>query len=739
MARDRNRRRPKKTNRAPSSSYLAKAQSETRRRLNEWTTRKKINQPSEPQDAFQLDDWQQDALDALEQGCNVIIDAPTTAGKTRIVEAFFARNISEGQFRAVYTTPVKSLSNDKLKEFRALFGPENVGISTGDVKDNLGAPIVVATLESYRNSLLGVEPDLTRNLAIFDEYHFLQDGSRGSAWEEAIILSPDSTQILMLSASVSNPMEFCEWLEKIKKRPTKVVSTLHRPVPLQDLVFYKEAWYLAETINIPKNHPKDPLTRFPLEHEELARRLSLIPHLNLTPCIIYAGQRLACENIANRLTRKLSPLHHQASQELEDLLEKANDLFQSAQFIKAQLKKSIVRYGVAYHHSGLAPPARVAIEFLLKDGKLKFCVATMGLSIGINFAVRSAVISDYRRPGSQGFTTYAASEVLQMLGRAGRRGQDSTGFSLWGSTQAYKKFMPANRSKAQSQLRSDPSTFLGLLGRGLSLRKIERFYQSSFLKHQAKKTNFKLVQPQRLQDHFQKEVPCHSPASEWGLFKQHQDSLCQTCDHRQRCHLHIPQAFSGDLAQLHLHLHQIGCLDQREKLTALGSMGRYFPQAGGLIVARCVIDGRIDTDNLMAGVELMAALNTARFKEPRHPLNYKFPFDADDIQEELESLYPIEIFPELYDPPFGRRHYPVMREFNPQAGFIVRAWLQGENFDSLIRQVCHNKFAPGDLMAVIYRTATYVQSLSQLDHEELSDSAKSLWSELIRAPLVPLT
>ena len=96
--------------------------------------------------------------------------------------------MNDPAFRAAYTAPVKSLSNDKLREFSDMFGTDNVGIATGDVKKNLTAPIVVATLESYSNSLLGVEPDLGRSLAVFDEYHFLQDSSRGSAWEEALIL-----------------------------------------------------------------------------------------------------------------------------------------------------------------------------------------------------------------------------------------------------------------------------------------------------------------------------------------------------------------------------------------------------------------------------------------------------------------------------------------------------------------------------------------------------------------------
>lgn len=171
------------------ADQLLEAFQKTQKTIDQWL-QKASDIQSQSSSEFSLDPWQQEALDALLNGESVIIDAPTTAGKTRIVEAFFKINLENSNFRAAYTAPVKSLSNDKLREFSDMFGTENVGIATGDVKDNLHAPIVVATLESYRNSLLGVEPDLGRSLVVFDEYHFMQDTGRGSAWEEAMILTP---------------------------------------------------------------------------------------------------------------------------------------------------------------------------------------------------------------------------------------------------------------------------------------------------------------------------------------------------------------------------------------------------------------------------------------------------------------------------------------------------------------------------------------------------------------------
>ncbi|NBQ54872.1 MAG: DEAD/DEAH box helicase, partial [Proteobacteria bacterium] len=139
----------------------------TKKKMQEWRAQALL--PKTPRPG--LDPWQEQACNILHEGGSVVVDAPTSAGKTRVVESFFAAHIHKPGFRAAYTTPVKSLSNDKVRELRALFGAENVGIATGDIKENLNAPIVVATLESYRNSLLGTEPDLGRTLVVFDEYH----------------------------------------------------------------------------------------------------------------------------------------------------------------------------------------------------------------------------------------------------------------------------------------------------------------------------------------------------------------------------------------------------------------------------------------------------------------------------------------------------------------------------------------------------------------------------------------
>lgn len=698
-------------------------------------------QSSDPK-LLSLDPWQQNVFDLLRSGESVVVDAPTTAGKTRAVEVFFAMNIDDPTFRAAYTTPVKSLSNDKVRELRAMFGHEKVGIATGDIKENLDAPIVVATLESYRNSLLGIEPDLGRTLVVFDEYHYLQDEGRGSAWEEAIILTPPSCQVLLLSASVANADDFADWISTHGKKRCTLVRTEHRPVPLTNLVYYGGHWLTED--NLPKDafRSLNPTRReLPLRHEDLVTTLPSLIDLDLVPCIIYCGKRFDCENLAQLIERALPPLSAEQAERIGAVLQEAHRDVGALTFIKPSLRRMLQTYGVGFHHSGLAPAARIAIERLVKDGLLRFCVATMGLSLGINFSVRSALIADYQRPGESGMTPYAEGEILQMLGRAGRRGKDVIGFSLWPAIEAYSRQAGAKREPCNSRLRTDPTTLLGLIGRGLSLSMIESIYAKSFLKYQHRKTDLRLIRKPDVENKLgQITIPCVSPAAEYAKSKLNEESkqpshntLCGGCAFKIACHSYLDFRQHAKLAGMHVHLHRLGCITSDEALTPLGSIARYFPQSGGLVMASLIIRGVITPGELLKATELAAALCLPRFKEPGSDSKYKFPFDMNQIEEELEDFYPFELFPEVYDMPFGRRTWHQIKEFNPRAGWIVRQWLSGTDWQVLVRDGTTEYFGVGDLMGLMYRVATYLQSLAAVPG--FKDSAVALRKELLRHPL----
>ncbi len=726
---------------APSLAAPAK---HTRAAIQKWLqpATEKIAAAPTPEETgsaskISLDPWQEEAFSLLLTGESVVVDAPTTAGKTRVVEAFFLSRMHEPGFRAAYTTPVKSLTNDKLLEFREMFGPENVGISTGDIKENLNAPIVVATLESYRNSLLGTEPDLGRNLVVFDEYHFMQDSSRGSAWEEAIILSPRECQILMLSASVSNTEDFVGWLERIRERPCKMVRTEHRPVPLVDLVYVHGTWLLAS--EVPKSELRrldQKLMRFPEKIEELADRIVELEEMALYPCIIYAGRRLQTEILARQLMQSAPMLPEETRVELSERMNQIHAENQALRFIDQAFRNMLISYGIAYHHSGMAAPARVMVEKLLKEGKIRLCVATMGLSIGINFSVRSALIADYSRPDESGLVNYSSSEILQMRGRAGRRGRDQVGFSLWPNPESYVKFSGAKREACHSRLKTDPVTLLGLMGRGLTLREIEIFYGKGFGAYQESRSDFTLIRAETLKKQLNaKSLPCEQPAGEYLKFiGKVAGSKCENCPLRKNCHVSLKRMETNPLTALQLHLLAIGAIGDDMQLTQLGNTARFFPQSGGMVIAKLLVSGEITEENLLAGCQLMAACSLAGFKSPGRDNSYRFPWDVHEIKEQLEDMYPRALFPDLYEEP-QRGGYPEFREFNPEAGFAIKRWIQGASWRELEETCTTERFGSGDLMNLIYRTATYLQSLSQASIPGISASARRLREDILREPL----
>jgi ATP-dependent RNA helicase HelY len=191
---------------------------------------------------FKPDPFQLAALAALEFE-DVLVTAPTGSGKTWIAREEIRRLINEGK-RAWYTSPLKALTNSKYQEFTAEFGAEQVGILTGDRKENADAPLIVGTTEIYRNLLfdaLRSGADLRADLVVLDEAHYLADEERGHVWEEAIILSPPRVRLLLLSATIGNAHEFAGWISEVRGVRCGVVERPGaRPVPLRAAFLYPD-------------------------------------------------------------------------------------------------------------------------------------------------------------------------------------------------------------------------------------------------------------------------------------------------------------------------------------------------------------------------------------------------------------------------------------------------------------------------------------------------------------------
>ena len=341
------------------------------------------------------DSWQRDAVNALRQGRDVVVDAPTGAGKTFIFELL--QPSLRGQ--AVYTVPTRALANDKLAEWRRRGW--DVGIATGDLALNLDARVVVATLETQKARLLrGDGP----RLLVVDEYQMLADPIRGVNYELSIALAPPATQLLLLSGSVANPREVADWLSRIG-RDAILISHKDRPVPLTDI----------DLLTLPETAAR--ITSF------WPRMLTNALRASLGPILVFAPRRNAAEDLALALAAALPPDAPLAlSPEQERLA-------------GPRLSKMLAAR-VAYHHSGMSYALRAGIvEPLAKNGHLRVVVATMGLAAGINFSMRSVVVTDTRYLAGNFEREVQPDELLQMFGRAGRRGLDESGYVLSTSRQ----------------------------------------------------------------------------------------------------------------------------------------------------------------------------------------------------------------------------------------------------------------------------------------------------------------
>ncbi len=336
--------------------------------------------------------WQQQAVGALREGRDVVVHAPTGAGKTYIFELLYPT--LRGQ--AVFTVPTRALANDKFAEWRA--AGWDVGICTGDVVVRPNARVVVATLETQRGNLLRRQGP---RLLVIDEYQMLGDPHRGANYELALALAPPGTQLLLLSGSVGNPGDVAAWLARLD-RPVELVVHQERPVPLEEAVLDGLPFHV------------DPRA----VNNYWARFVAKALLAELAPILIFCPRRAASEDLARDLASALpidDPLALSAEQ---------------AALAGEKLAK-LLRKRIAFHHSGLSYAVRAGlIEPLAKAGQLRVVVATTGLAAGVNFSLRSVLVTDTRYTVRHFERHLLPEELLQMFGRAGRRGLDDCGYVL---------------------------------------------------------------------------------------------------------------------------------------------------------------------------------------------------------------------------------------------------------------------------------------------------------------------
>jgi superfamily II RNA helicase len=425
---------------------------------------------------FPLDPFQQHALKAICLEENVLVTAKTGSGKTLVGEVQIAYSLRKGK-RVFYTTPIKSLSNQKFNDLKKQFG--SVGIMTGDIKFCPNANVVIMTTEILRNLLfkkdsttksIGLTAEIScedLDAVIFDECHYINDRDRGHVWEEIMILLPPEVKMVMLSATLDHPEYFAEWLGELKQRPINLISTEYRIVPLTHTIWYGQQSHvlmdaknnyndkvykdwLAWRLDKEKAHDKfqqkvkdaraggqegpiDGKTRPTTFLHQMNELIVTLEKKELLPALFFVLSRKDCEKYAQKVESTLI-----TSSEKADVIHIWNFHLRNHRESLEKLPqyhnlRHLVEKGLAYHHSGLVPMLKEIIEILFSKGFIKVLFATETFAVGINMPTKTAVFVGVKKYDElcQDMRVLTTAEYLQMAGRAGRRGLDTMGTVIY--------------------------------------------------------------------------------------------------------------------------------------------------------------------------------------------------------------------------------------------------------------------------------------------------------------------
>ncbi len=433
---------------------------------------------------FKPDPFQLDAVSAINKG-DCLVTAPTGSGKTWIAEQAIARTFGNGK-KSWYAAPLKALSNSKYSEFSEIFGAENVGILTGDRKENPDAPVIVGTTEILRNQLYDAMyhgTELAADLVVLDEAHFLGDEERGVVWEEIMIYLPARIPLLMLSATIGNANQIAKWLSSIRSKECVIIEETKRPVPLFPVFFhpsgtlfpmvspkispgdYKGGKKIYKKVENYINKKRPFLLAPPHKLPPFGKILGVLKKYNLLPVIFFLKSRADCDNAIELCLENV--LHD--SDRKTKLGKRIEELVMQNSYIARHRQLGRLEHtAVGAHHSGQLPSWKLVLETLMTEGLLDAIFATSTVAAGVNFPARTVVFFNSDRFNGKEFLPLNPTEFHQMTGRAGRRGMDNIGFAVavpgkFMDIRLIVKLLDSPPSDVESQIRINFSMALNLL------------------------------------------------------------------------------------------------------------------------------------------------------------------------------------------------------------------------------------------------------------------------------------
>lgn len=339
---------------------------------------------------------QEQAFERIFAGESVLVTVPTGTGKTLMAKAAIFKALSLGQ-KAVYTTPLRALTEEKYRELCEDFGAENVGFATGDFKENRDAPIQVEVAEILWNRIFGDRIHSPADVIIMDEGHYFNDEGRGHVWEQSIIGLDPRAQLVVLSATVGHPERFCHWVELTRRIPMALIDSRERRVPLHH-AFREE--YLIEVV----------------------RSLNASGDV---PAIVFVFGREKCFEAA----RLLKSCRRFTSDEEKERIEALCDEVMLESGAVDELRPLLI-HGIGIHHAGILPRYKRLVEEMTLARLIKFVVCTETIAAGINLPAKTVVFPSLRKYIRRQARLVVPAEFHQMAGRAGRPQFDTEGLAI---------------------------------------------------------------------------------------------------------------------------------------------------------------------------------------------------------------------------------------------------------------------------------------------------------------------
>ena len=431
---------------------------------------------------FELDHFQKYSIEAIYNGHNSLVTAHTGSGKTLPAEYAINHFCSNGK-KVIYTSPIKSLSNQKYHEFSKQFPHISFGIYTGDIKFNPDADCIIMTTEILRNILYNLKSDLddcshmdihldNLGCVVFDEVHYINDQSRGKVWEESIMLIPQNVQMVMLSATIDKIELFAQWLDNIKEKNIWLSTTEKRVVPLVHYSFFsvpdttetklmKHVHTIGDINNklmcIKKSsssfiqRPIEKINKIQFQMDKynyivknkfvLNSIISILKKEDKLPAICFVFSRKKAELFAHYIETNLHDITEEGYEDDRTVQKKTSTVKQESYNILKQLSNKddyletyeyentlkLLEKGIAVHHSGILPIIREMIEILFSKGYIKLLFATETFSVGINMPTKTVLFTSLYKFDGTNERPLLPHEYTQMAGRAGRRGLDTIG------------------------------------------------------------------------------------------------------------------------------------------------------------------------------------------------------------------------------------------------------------------------------------------------------------------------